>query len=178
MKKFRTKKKSVFGKATHVFSLENRAQSGAVFRLMIDSIIGLAILLVIISILAYFNALRIQAAQGKFFSLVTSATNSPNGKVFSENNLLFTPSGLSTITIRNKTNIYEGCFHFESNLTNVKISDLGSGEASKIDFTSNVETNVYAKCVLNGDQCDPEDEECCEVDCTISFGKKLLSDES
>jgi len=178
MKKFITRKKSTFGKVTHVFSQENRAQSGAVFRLMIDSVIGLAILLVIISVLAYFNALRIQAAQEKFFSLVTSATNSPNGKVFSESNLLFTPSGISTITIRNKTNIYEGCFHFESNLTNVKISDGGSGDASKIDFTSNVETNVYARCTLKEEQCDIDSEDCCEVDCLISFGKKILSDES
>jgi len=174
MKKFTARKKSIFEKSTYFFSLENRAQSGAVFRLMIDSIIGLAILLIIISALSYFQALRIQASTEKFFSLVNSATNSPNGKVFSENNLLFTPSGLSTITIRNKTNIHESCFHFESNLGNVKINDDGS----KLDFTANVETNVYAKCSLNGTQCGVDDEVCCEFECDISFGKKLLSDES
>ena len=174
MKKFVARKKSVFGKLTYCFSLENRAQSGAVFRLMVDGIIGLAILLIIISALSYFQALRIQAAQEKFFSLVSSATNSPTGKVFSENNLLFTPSGISTITIRNKTNIYEGCFKLQSNLGNVKINE----DQSKLDFTSNVEADVYAKCALNADPCDIDDEECCEIECAISFGKKLYNDES
>ena len=102
MKKFKLKKRNTVENVIHPFSLETRAQSGAVFRLMIDGIVGLAILLIIISALSYFQALRVQAANEKFFSLVESATNSPNGKVFVEKNLLFTQGGFNAISLETK----------------------------------------------------------------------------
>ena len=169
MKKFENEKKGKLKKVKYFFSEENKAQSGAVFRLMVDGIVGLAILLVIISALSYFQALRIQASHEKFFSLVKSATDSPTGKVLVEKNLLFVPSGFSTITLRDKINIYEGCFKFKSNLTSANINEDGS----KIDFVNNIETNLYAQCTLNGNKCYSGQEECCEFMCIISFGKKL-----
>ncbi|MBT7241658.1 MAG: hypothetical protein HN878_04155 [Candidatus Diapherotrites archaeon] len=177
MKKFKLKKRTVGENVIHPFSLETRAQSGAVFRLMIDGIIGLAILLIIISALSYFQALRVQAANDKFYSLVESATNSPNGKVFVEKNLLFTPGGFNTISIRNKTNIFEGCFEFQSRLVSAKIIG-GEGEASTVTFANVVETNVYAQCNPEGSGCPIDDQECCDMKCIISFGKKLDVPES
>ena len=179
MKKFKTEKKPLLEKSIYLFSLENRAQSGAVFRLMIDGIIGLAILLIIVSALSYFQVLRTQAANEKFYSLVESATNSPNGKVFSEKNLLLTPGGFSSISIRNKTNIYEGCFDFQSNLGSAKIAgDVDDGDVEVITFNNVVETNVYVQCAIENESCDPEDQECCKIMCIISFGKKLVDSEN
>jgi len=174
MKKFKSEKKSTLQKIPYLFSLENRAQSGAVFRLMIDGIIGLAILLIIISALSYFQVLRGQADNEKFYSLVKSATESPNGKVFSEKNLLLPPGGFSSISIRNKTNIYEGCFDFQSNLVSAKIT---GDDVEVITFTTGVETNVYAQCDL-GEDCTDEAQECCKVTCVISFGKRIIEEEA
>ena len=172
MKKFENKKVSKLKKLTRAFSVEQKAQSGAVFRLMVDGIVGFAILLIVISTMAYFQGLRIQASNEKFFSLVKSATDTPTGKVIVEKNLLFTPSGFSTISIRDKTNVFEGCFRFQSNQGAAVISDDGD----KIDFTTTVETDVYARCTLTGDGCNFNDEDCCEFDCVISFGKKLVDE--
>jgi len=90
--------------------------------------------------------------------------------VLVEKNLLFVPSGFSTISIRNKVNIYEGCFTFKSNQGSAVISKDGG----KIDFVTTVETDVYARCTLiEGVECYSGQEECCEFMCIISFGKKL-----
>ncbi len=173
MKKFRPKKISLLKKLTTPFSTENRAQSGAVFRLMVDGIISLAILLIVLSALSYFQALKISASNEKFYSLVVSATNAPNGKVFVEKSLVFNPGGFSSISIRNKTNIFEECFEFQSNLVSAKVSDT----KMQITFTSPIEADVYAQCKSNRTDCGG-DPECCEIKCFISFGKKLVADEN
>ena len=174
MKKFRVRKYSWFKKVLTPFSTETRAQSGAVFRLMIDGIIGMAILLIILSAMSYFNALRISASNEKFYSLVSSATNSPTGKVFEEKGLIFNPGGFSGVSIRNKTNIYEGCFEFQSNLVSTKINT----DKTQIEFTNPIEANIYVQCSSLGQSCAYDAEKCCEMKCIISFGKKIIVEES
>lgn len=172
MKKYKKEKGSLFRSVKYFFSEEKKAQSGAVFRLMVDSIVGLAILLIILSAMAYFQGMKITASNEKFYSLVESATNSPNGKVFVEKNLTFNPGGFSAISIRNQTNIFEECFIFKTNLGNAKIAEDGM----KIDLTAPIETDVYVQCSSSHPDAEGDcegDLQCCEFICDISFGKKI-----
>ena len=156
------------------FIKEEKAQSGTVFRLMIDGIIGLAIFMVILSSLSYFQNLRMGTSQQELFSIIESAKNSPNGLVFpSKENLLFSKGdGISTTNLREIIGLNKECFIFESGLGFAKVIDDGVG----IEFTGNVETKVYAKCYPVGAFCDYGEEGCCEINCLISFGKKLTSE--
>ena len=175
MKKFIISKKSLFKQVTRPFG-EDKAQSEAVFRLMIDGIVGMAILLIIISSLSYFQELRVQASNAKFFSLVESSINSPNGNVFVEKKLSFVKGGsFSAVKLQREYNIPLKCFDFETNLSYAKIigQDSGTGAGKGIEFTQSVETNVYAKCELSNNSCDVDATDCCELNCVFSFGKKL-----
>ncbi|MFA5763593.1 MAG: hypothetical protein WC915_02170 [archaeon] len=156
------------------FIKEEKAQSGAVFRLMIDGIIGLAIFMVILSSLSYFQNLRLGTSQQELFAIIESAKNSPNGVVFpSKDNLLFAKGdGISTNNLQDIIGLNKECFTFESGLGFAKVIGGGVG----IEFTGGIETKIYAKCSPSGEFCDYGEEECCQINCIISFGKKLDSD--
>jgi hypothetical protein len=156
------------------FIKEESAQSGVVFRLMIDGIIGLAIFTIILSSLAHFQNLRMATSQQELIAIIESAKNSPNGLVFpSKEELLFAKgSGFSANDLRDIIGLNKECFIFDSSLGNAIVFDDESG----ISFTSNVETKVYAKCYPIGAFCKYGEEGCCEINCLISFGKKLDSD--
>ena len=136
MKKFKKEKER--------FWSGERGQSGAVFRLLVDSIVGLAILMIILGSLMYFESLNNNASRQEFFSKVTAAVNSPDGTVVESNNRIVFPSGsgftngdMSTLTGYPKE-----CFSFQS--------QLGMAEASDeiIRFNGNVKTKVYIRCIV------------------------------
>jgi hypothetical protein len=152
------------------FMIDDRAQAGAVFRLMVDAIIGLAILAIVVYMLTYFNGLRREISKQQLYEVAGYAVNSPNGKVFmSDKDLLFSEGdGFSSISMSNATSKPADCFTFESNLS---AADVGSG--SYVSFRNSVEAKVYAKCWLTGDSCASGAEDCCIQQCLISIGKKL-----
>ena len=160
------------------FISENKAQSGAVFRLMVDGIIGLVIFTMIVASLSYFQSLRVETSQAELFTLLTSAKNSSNGTVFrSSGDLLFAKGRSFTTTgLRNIIGLYEECFSFESNLGFAKLIDNSAGESVGIEFKDSVEARVYTKCEASTTRCEYGEEGCCEINCVISFGKILKSE--
>jgi hypothetical protein len=150
---------------------EERAQAEAVFRLMIDSIIGLAVLVIIMSCLSYFTNLSFEQSMNDLRDLVKGATSSPDGKVLGKSNLSF-PGGrvISTSDFEYWTQISSTCFSIQSVLGSVSVT--GSGASLEIQQTT--KTNVSAKCLPRS--CDPsmqqEEGNCC-YDCTVSFGRQL-----
>jgi hypothetical protein len=160
MKKF-VKKKKVLGE---------RAQSGMVFRLMVDGIIGLVILGIIVASISYFEGIRVETAKSEFYSLVKSATDSPGSIIKSEKMLLFVEgAGFSNQEVMNLTGYYEDCFKFSSNRSGAKVG----ADGKRIDIERNIETTIFVLC-------SPEDDfeygkDNCPIKCEISFGKKLTS---
>jgi hypothetical protein len=158
MKKF-IKKKNFLGE---------KAQSGMVFRLMIDGIIGLVILGIIISAIGYFEGIRIETSKSNFYSLVKNASESPGVVLESENMLLFVEgTGFSNQEMMNLTGYYEDCFEFSSNRSATKVG----GEGKRIDIERRIETPVYVYC-WNEDGFEYGTNNC-PIECEISFGKKL-----
>ncbi|MDD3159832.1 MAG: hypothetical protein PHQ98_02600 [Candidatus ainarchaeum sp.] len=157
--------------------VDEKGQAGAVFRLMVDGIVGLAILLIIISLLGYFNSLIYTQALTKTSDIVKKAYNSPTGVIVTEQNneklpflkdSMFTSSSFAYNIGEEKE-----CFTF---FTNSSAIDLFSGQ-NGISFKQNLNVNVYAKCLPldiasregSYSNCDSK----CKVCCLISFGKKL-----
>ncbi|MDD4251113.1 MAG: hypothetical protein PHX27_02885 [Candidatus ainarchaeum sp.] len=144
--------------------LDVKGQSGAVFRLMVDAIIGLVILLIILSVLTYFESVRIDVSKAEFISIVQSAVETPNGSVVASKTLVFVSGlGFSASQLQSLTNYPADCFKFQSNLGSVNII----ADGKMVEFKQNVETKVYAKCEPDLDN--PEN----IITCDISFGTKL-----
>lgn len=153
------------------FIKDQRGQAGDVFRLMIDSIIGLAILVIILSSINYFGSLRSQISIAEMRGLVESGVQTPTGRVLESNNLSFSKGeAYSSVLMEQWTGVPESCFSFESGLGAISIVD-----DRKAEFTSNVDTKVYVSCIINPNEiCEYGDGDCgsCEFDCIISFGRK------
>jgi len=152
---------------------EEKAQAEAVFRLMIDSVIGFAILLVIISALNYFQGQVIVQSKADLISLVKNAVNTPTGIILKSNELTFpTKYAVTVIDLRNWTNLSENCFLFDS-----RGSITTNADKTKVEVTQAIKTIVYATCdSMPGcnPRKDPESRsECCNI-CTVSFGKPIL----
>lgn len=149
--------------------LNEKGQANAVFRLMVDAIIGFAILMIIISALSYFNELRIKTSLSEFNSLVESAVNSPDGKVVESNYLVFSKErGFSASTMESITGVPSSCFQFTTNL-----GFVDTGDGSYVDVKQNTETKVYSQCqpaTISSYCINPAG---CEICCLISFGKKI-----
>lgn len=148
--------------------IDERAQSGTVFKLMVDAIIGLVILMIILSVIGYFESMRVDVSRTEFISIVKSATESPDGRVVSSNTLIFLKgTGFTATQLQSITNYPAECFKFES------IHGLAPvvADGRIIEIKQNIETKIYARCIpitnSTGD---------CRIECIISFGKKLFDE--
>ncbi len=153
--------------------MDNRAQADSVFRLFVDSIVGLAIFLIILSTLGYFNELSMQQTVKDFQEMIKSAAHSPNGKVIESSGQMTFAKGyaIDTITAQRLTSLSAECFTFESTMSSINISS----ESNRAEFTQNLHVNVYVRCVSEP-SCDPTNREdtsnCCST-CIVAFGKEL-----
>ncbi|VVB74800.1 Uncharacterised protein [uncultured archaeon] len=156
---------------------DNRGQAESVFRLMIDSAIGLAILIIIISSLSQFDRLSLNQSVSDFRDLVVSSSQSPDGQVFNSKELTFAQGQtFSTLDLESWTNISEKCFEFDSV---AKASMNVSDGRDVAEFLSRFNVKVSAKCVSRS--CDPTnqaDKSNCCVCCKVLFGKVLTADDS
>ncbi len=176
MKKFKIKNKfslknslkciPLFGKGIDMLNKEQKAQSGAVFRLMIDAIIGIIVLAIILATLNYFNYLKIYYSFDEVNRKVLAATNSPNGDVIESNGNLFFLKGTSFTGqgFEELTGYSSECFSFKSGLSIVKVDD------KSIQIMENIESKIYVRCVSRSISLDMS---VCEIDCDISIGTKL-----
>ena len=155
------------------FVKEKRGQAGDVFRLMVDAIIGLVILVIILTTIAYFETLRVQVSIAEMKNIIKGAVETPSGKLLESNTLSFSGGeGYTGPLFEEWTGVPAKCFEFESNLGSIKIVEGPGGGAI---FQTPLETKVYAYCllvpgsdVIYGEGDDIE----CELECLISFGRK------
>jgi len=156
---------------------EQRAQAESVFRLMIDSAIGLAILIIIVSSLSQFDKLSLNQSVSDFRDLVISSSQSPDGQIFNSKELTFAQGQtFSTSDLESWTNISEKCFEFDSV---AKASMNIPSNHNIAEFLSRFNVKVSSKCISRS--CDPtnqgEPTNCC-VCCKIQFGKALTADDT
>lgn len=168
------------------FFSEERAQAGAVFRLMVDSIIMLAVLVIIVAALHQFQTMMQEISTKEFNELMLSAVQLPNGEVIASRELSF-PEGksYSASTLSVLTGEPPASFSLESNLSAAEISP------SSITFNRSVQAKVYVICepANTGNACSTgcgyglneidgggicKIGDCIEICCRVSFGKQLV----
>lgn len=148
--------------------LDNKAQSEAVFRIMVDSIVGFAILIIILSAISYFNDQTVNQSWTDFMDIVKSAANTPDGSIVISKELYFVKGrGVGAIDVQNWTGYPAGCFKFKSKYSSVDIS----ADEMQATFVQNFNTKIYAMC--SPQVCDVTIKDSCCIDCVISFGDKL-----
>ena len=153
--------------------LDNKGQAEAVFRLMIDSVIGLAILVIIMASIYSFDRLTLDQSISDFKNNIINSVQSPDGTVFGNKDLTFAEGyAITTFTLQNWTQKSYKCFDFDTATVSVKISST-ENDAKRADFTQRLTLKVYSKCI--SDSCDPVDQtnpdNCC-VRCVVSFGRQ------
>jgi hypothetical protein len=159
------------------FIKEENGQASDVFRLMIDAIIGLVILVMILATINYFGSLRQQISISEMRGMVEGAVQTPTGMVLESKTLAFSEGeGYSGELFEQWTGLPAKCFSFQSRIGTIKVVD---GQGGGVIFNSNVDSKVYMRCKATGKTCDYGDAECidCEIECLVSFGTKSFEDD-
>jgi hypothetical protein len=156
--------------------MNNKGQAGAVFKLMVDGIVGLVILVIIFSLLMYFDSLRYANARSEVRDIVQTAYNNPTGIVVSQQKNEKLPFLKDEFFFGShfaaSLNSDKECFVFITNSPAIEIL------SNSIRFNQNLNSFVSAKCnTLSGASLDYVGcSSSCNICCAVSFGKKLVDD--
>ena len=85
--------------------LNEKGQAFEAYRVLIAMVISLAILVIILSAVSYFDELRKKVSTDTVYSSWKSAVDSPNGKVVEARNLYFTKDMLLAVGDRYEADI-------------------------------------------------------------------------
>lgn len=136
------------------------------FRLLVAAIFGLAILLIIISAINYFNTIRLKESEEKLMEGFRSAINAPttigkleNGLVVKKD-LSFASGVYSVKPFSNEFNMPEDCIKFQSYRNNFKVID-----DKKMSVKYDAKADVYFQCIYQSIGS-------CNLVCYISIGRK------
>ena len=145
-----------------------RGQEFSGFRLLIDAILVLMILVVIMGILGWVEGLRFQMSEQRLFDGFSKAVSSPNGKVVLEKNISIREGIIFLTGTFERPGIEKQCIEFDA--LDVRAFVL-SNNKRQLEVTSNMLVDMYYRCIrnLDGTGCIAECDTCCEV----SFGKEF-----
>jgi hypothetical protein len=151
-------------------------QSGQAFeayRVLIAMVIALAVLLIILSAVTYFDKLREKVSLDTLYSSWKSAVDSPNGKVILARELFF-PKG--TVFNRRQfavqVNLEETCVVLDGEKSAGFALDDSDIEHPRVTAVNSVVGNVYMQCETTNDTIPGFGN--CYAYCLLSFGKKVV----
>ena len=135
------------------------------FRLLVAAIFGLAVLLIIISTINYFNTIHLRESEERLMEGLRSAINAPttpdkleNGLVLKKD-LSFVRGVYSVKPFSNRFNMPVDCIKFQSYRTNFEVID------EKRMNVKYAKADVYVECVY-------QSADSCGIVCYISIGKR------
>src|SRR3989344_1411113 len=125
--------------------LNERGQAFDAYRLLICGIMGLAVLLIILGAINYFEGLRVDVSRQRFFDGLGNAVNQPNGELLEMSGLYFAKGErFSSLSLAKQTGIEEQCLEF---IDNGGLSfDVEPGLVKVNDY---ILADVEAKCSTN-----------------------------
>jgi len=151
--------------------MNQQGQEGASFRLIIEAVLALFILVIIIGVVTQIDEWRWQISARRLYEGFDKALNSPDGSVIVEKDLVL-KSGSSY-----SSRAFEGrAAGIDAKCISLGASDSTAFEVSNdrvVNITTLIQTDVYYKC-LPGHIVGESD---CEEFCTVSFGKELEPEE-
>jgi hypothetical protein len=143
--------------------LNQRGQEFAGFRLLIDAILVLLILVIVIGIMGWVTSLRFQISEKRLFDGFLKAINSPNGKTILEKEIVLQKGTIYGAAAFQRPSVPKNCIEFDAlGLTSLELSNNNR----QIEIKEDVQLDVYYRCQR-------QFEADCDVLCEISFGKEF-----
>ena len=139
------------------FATDDRGQAFEPYKMLIGAVMALAVLLIIIGAISYFENLRIDASKQRFLEGVTNAVRQPNGGLLAVYDLQF-PQGLafSSEGVGKNVGIEGECIEFiDSGAESIEI------DGKSAEFKQNQLVDAFIKCGPGVATC--------QVQCKISF---------
>src|SRR3989344_4664886 len=95
-------------------SFNQQGQSFAVMEVLIASIMGLALLAIIVGLIGYFDSLTTQASLITFKNAIISGANSPNGDIIQEKELILDAQDYTTTTFSSWYKVPPECYTLQA----------------------------------------------------------------
>lgn len=148
--------------------MNTSGQEFSAFRLLIDAILVLLILIIIIGIMGWVTSWRFQLSEKRLYEGFQKAVNAPIGKTVVEESLSLRADSTYTSSSFAKPGVPKECIKFKARALNA----LQVGRNGQlIDITEDIQIDVFYMCERQFDDSD------CDVLCEISFGKEFEEDE-
>ncbi len=145
-----------------------RGQSFEAFRVLIAMVIALAVLVIILGVIGYFDLVRQKVSYDTLYSSWKSAVDSPNNEVVPVKGLFFTKgTRFSKTQFSRQVSLDNECMAFEAD------TSIGySFEGEAIEVTSSILGSIYMQCNIDN-TVGAVGNSSCFVYCLISFGKAI-----
>ena len=144
--------------------LDSRGQEGAPFRLLVEAIMVVFILVIIIGMLNWIDSIKTSVSEKRLFDGFEKALNSPDGKVIFEEDLIL--KGGSTYTSRSFAEFANMGEKLAPGCISISAIDSSAFEVTSpaiIEIITLIQTSVYYRCKGT-------DGGGCEMNCEIRFG--------
>jgi hypothetical protein len=156
------------------FNKKKMGQKGQAFeayRVLIAMVLALAVLLIIVSTITYFDKLREKVSLETLYSSWKSAVDSPNGKVILARDLFF-PSGtrFSRTQFSKQVSLDESCLQLDGEKAAGFTLNDADPEHPYVSVSQSVMGNVYMQCQTDNFIIPPGSPDCFAY-CLLSFGK-------
>ena len=148
-----------------------RGQAFEAYRLLIAMVIALAVLIIILSAISYFDELRKKVSQDTLYSSFKSALDSPNGKIIKTTSLVFsTGVTYSRVQFAKPNNLDPECIQLDASKETGFELHVENASAPYVKVVQAVQGNVYFQCRTDNFIIPPGPSDCF-VYCLLSFGK-------
>jgi hypothetical protein len=123
-----------------------RGQTSDVFRLLVAAVLGLAILIIILGIVAVIEEQKFQLSELRFYDGFGHAVNLPTNQVFQEEKLVFKGKQMFTAeSLSLQFKVEKECIQFETNNSRVHIRNP-SNSGQIVEMANNIQIDVFFQC--------------------------------
>lgn len=150
--------------------LNEKGQEYAGFQLLIDIVMALAILVIILSVINYFEEQKIIASQRAFLDKMQSAVNAPNQGIIKADNLILPQGVISAEFIAANTPVKAKCVEFTARPDSA--FTLAS-DKTFVKINQKIEADIFLKCIVGSQYGSAVD---CSESCLISIGREIKED--
>ncbi|MEK6902188.1 MAG: hypothetical protein AABX02_01195 [archaeon] len=155
--------------------LNEKGQAFEAYRVLIAMVISLAILVIILSAVSYFDELRKKVSTDTVYSSWKSAVDSPNGKVVEARNLYFTKdTRFNRRQFGLQVGLDEACLVLDAEKsTGYQLVDTDPLHPY-VQVLNNLSGEVYFQCSTLNDDIGADGGVDCFAYCRLSFGKTIV----
>ncbi len=154
-------------------TMNSHGQAFEAYRVLIAVVLALAVLLIILSAISYFDALRQKVSTDTLYSSWKSAVDSPNGKVIRASNLSFTQdTRFSRGQFAKQVGLEEDCIQLDADPDTGYALDDSDPSHPFVRVSRSIIGNIYMQCDAQNFIIPPGPASCYAF-CLISFGKEI-----